>query len=97
MIIRYSSRRSRLDQAVLAQRLTRTISCDRIASYFRSSRFDVTGEAIARVTGPTRSRGQIAGLWAAHQQNASKALTSWRQSDRPRRTGGLLNDNPTIR
>ncbi len=53
-ITRHSSRRSRLDQTVLAQRLTGAIAYDRIAGYFRSSLFEVAGEAIAHVTGPVR-------------------------------------------
>ena len=54
MIQRHSSRRSRLDQSVLTQRLDGAVSYDRIAGYFRSSLFEVAGEAIASVTGPVR-------------------------------------------
>lgn len=54
MIQRHSSRRSRLDQSVLTQRLAGAASYDRIAGYFRSSLFEVAGEAIASVTGPVR-------------------------------------------
>ncbi|MEI6835031.1 MAG: helicase SNF2, partial [bacterium] len=54
MIQRHSSRRSRLDHAVLNQRLEGAVSYDRIAGYFRSSLFEVAGEAIAKVTGPVR-------------------------------------------
>ncbi|MBK6659804.1 MAG: helicase SNF2 [Proteobacteria bacterium] len=54
MIQRYSSRRVRLDHAVLNQRLEGAISYDRIAGYFRSSLFEVAGEAIAKVGGPVR-------------------------------------------
>ncbi|MDP1525047.1 MAG: phospholipase D-like domain-containing protein [Rhodocyclaceae bacterium] len=54
MIQRHSSRRSRLDQSVLKQRLTGAISYDRIAGYFRSSLFEIAGEAIASVAGPVR-------------------------------------------
>lgn len=54
MLKRHSSRRSRLDQAVLNQRLAGAVSYDRIAGYFRSSLFEVAGEAIASVTGPIR-------------------------------------------
>jgi hypothetical protein len=50
----HSSRRNRLDQAVLNQRLGGAVSYDRIAGYFRSSLFEVAGEAIAKVTGPVR-------------------------------------------
>ena len=54
MLQRHSSRRSRLDQSVLTQRLSGAVSYDRIAGYFRSSLFEVAGEAIASVTGPVR-------------------------------------------
>ena len=54
MIQHHSSRRSRLDQSVLTQRLDGAVSYDRIAGYFRSSLFEVAGEAIASVTGPVR-------------------------------------------
>ena len=54
MLTRHSSRRNRLDQAVLNQRLDGAVSYDRIAGYFRSSLFEVAGEAIAKVTGPVR-------------------------------------------
>jgi hypothetical protein len=50
----HSSRRSRLDQSVLTQRLLGAVSYDRIAGYFRSSLFEVAGEAIASVSGPVR-------------------------------------------
>lgn len=54
MLSRHSSRRTRLDHAVLSQRLEGAVSYDRIAGYFRSSLFEVAGEAIAKVTGPVR-------------------------------------------
>lgn len=54
MLKRHSSRRNRLDHAVLNQRLEGAISYDRIAGYFRSSLFEVAGEALAKVTGPVR-------------------------------------------
>lgn len=54
MIQRHSSRRSRLDQTVLSQRLNGAASYDRIAGFFRSSLFEVAGEAINSVTGPVR-------------------------------------------
>jgi len=53
-ITRHSSRRNRLDKAVLNQRLASAVSYDRIAGYFRSSLFEVAGEAITKVTGPVR-------------------------------------------
>lgn len=54
MMQRHSSRRSRLDQSVLTQRLSGAVSYDRIAGYFRSSLFEVAGEALASVAGPVR-------------------------------------------
>jgi hypothetical protein len=54
MLKRHSSRRNRLDQAVLNQRLTGAVSYDRIAGYFRSSLFEVAGEALATISGPIR-------------------------------------------
>ncbi len=54
MLKRHSSRRNRLDQAVLKQRLEGAVSYDRIAGYFRSSLFEVAGEALSKVTGPVR-------------------------------------------
>ncbi len=54
MLTRHSSRRTRLDHAVLNQRLEGAVSYDRIAGYFRSSLFEVAGEALAKVTGPIR-------------------------------------------
>lgn len=49
-----ASRLSRLDNTVLAQRLDGAASYDRIAGYFRSSLFEVAGEAINTVQGPVR-------------------------------------------
>lgn len=54
MLQRHSSRRKRLDYTVLNDRLAGAISYDRIAGYFRSSLFEVAGEAINRVSGPIR-------------------------------------------
>ena len=54
MIQRHSSRRNRLDSAVLNQRLEGAVSYDRIAGYFRSSLFEVAGEALSRIQGPVR-------------------------------------------
>ena len=54
MLQRHSSRRNRLDHVVLNQRLEGAVSYDRIAGYFRSSLFEVAGEAIAKVAGPVR-------------------------------------------
>ena len=54
MMQRHSSRRHRLDHAVLNKRLESAVSYDRIAGYFRSSLFEVAGEAIGKVAGPVR-------------------------------------------
>ncbi|MCX9078317.1 MAG: hypothetical protein OIN84_10110, partial [Candidatus Methanoperedens sp.] len=54
MLLRHSSRRNRLDHAVLNKLLDGAVSYDRIAGYFRSSLFEVAGEAIAKVTGAVR-------------------------------------------
>jgi hypothetical protein len=54
MLKRHSSRRHRLDQTVLKQRLDGAASYDRIAGYFRSSLFEIAGEALASVAGPVR-------------------------------------------
>jgi len=54
MLQRHSSRRNRLDHAVLNQRLEGAASYDRIAGYFRSSLFEVAGEAVMAVTGKVR-------------------------------------------
>ena len=53
-MFRHSSRRQRLDSTVLAQRLAGAVGYDRIAGYFRSSLFEVAGEALAQVQGPVR-------------------------------------------
>ncbi len=47
-------RRARLDRTVLNRRLEGAVSYDRIAGYFRSSLFEVAGEALGRVRGPVR-------------------------------------------
>lgn len=54
MLQRHSSRRTRLDQSVLNQRLQGAVCYDRIAGYFRSSLFEIAGEALAKVDGPIR-------------------------------------------
>jgi phosphatidylserine/phosphatidylglycerophosphate/cardiolipin synthase-like enzyme len=46
---RFSSRRGRLDQAFLNQRLAGARAYRRIAGYFRSSIFELVGEAIADI------------------------------------------------
>ncbi len=54
MLKQHSSRRSRLDQSVLSRRLAGAVAYDRIAGYFRSSLFEVAGEALGQVQGPVR-------------------------------------------
>ena len=54
MLSRHSSRRQRLDRSVLNERLAGAVSYDRIAGYFRSSLFEVAGEAINGVAGKVR-------------------------------------------
>ena len=46
---RFSSRRQRLDQAFLNEKLARARAYRRIAGYFRSSIFELVGEEIARI------------------------------------------------
>jgi hypothetical protein len=54
MLRHHSSRLTRLDHSVLNDRLAGAVSYDRIAGYFRSSLFEVAGEALAQVKGPIR-------------------------------------------
>lgn len=54
MLKHHSSRRHRLDRAVLNDLLDGAQSYDRIAGYFRSSLFEVAGEALLNVTGKIR-------------------------------------------
>ena len=54
MLLRHSSRRIRLDHAVLTKSLRGAVSYNRIAGYFRSSLFEVAGEAVTSVAGPVR-------------------------------------------
>lgn len=54
MLQRHSSRRARLDHSVLNERLRGAVAYDRIAGYFRSSLFEVAGEALMAVAGQVR-------------------------------------------
>ncbi len=54
MIQRFSSRRARLSESFLNERLNKAAGYDRIAGYFRSSIFEVAGENFESVTGPIR-------------------------------------------
>lgn len=54
MINRFSSRRQKLDQSFLNNRLTGAKTYDRIAGYFRSSMLEVAGEALESIEGKVR-------------------------------------------
>ena len=54
MIYRYSSRRKRLDQSFLNEKLKGAQGYDRIAGYFNSSILEVAGEAIEQMEGCAR-------------------------------------------
>jgi len=54
MINRYSSRRSKLSQAFLNEKLKNAVSYDRIAGYFCSSILEVAGESIENIPGKVR-------------------------------------------
>ena len=54
MLKHHSSRRQPLDKSVLSDALAGAKSYDRIAGYFRSSLFEVAGEAINQVEGKVR-------------------------------------------
>jgi len=49
MITRHSSRENPLDESFLNQKLQNAQAYDRIAGYFRSSIFEVAGEALESV------------------------------------------------
>jgi hypothetical protein len=54
VIGRFSSRRQRLDQSFLNERLKGAKSYDRIAGFFSSSILEVAGEALESIEGPIR-------------------------------------------
>jgi len=54
MINRYSSRRSKLSQAFLNEKLNNAMSYDRIAGYFCSSILEIAGESIENISGKAR-------------------------------------------
>ena len=54
MINRYSSRQQPLGRSFISDKLTDAKSYDRIAGFFRSSIFEVAGEALDSVTGKVR-------------------------------------------
>ncbi|MCD8501634.1 MAG: hypothetical protein LRY71_08130 [Bacillaceae bacterium] len=51
---RYSSRRSKLSQAFLNEKLKSAESYDRIAGYFCSSILEIAGESIENISGKAR-------------------------------------------
>ena len=51
---RFSSRRQPLNESFLNERLRRAVSYDRIAGYFRSSVFEIAGEAFNDIPGKVR-------------------------------------------
>lgn len=51
---RFSSRRERLNHGFLFSKLKGAVGYDRIAGYFRSSVFEVAGEAFEKIGGPIR-------------------------------------------
>ncbi len=54
MINRFSSRREKLNTSLLSAKLSGAQSYDRIAGYFSTSLFDISGEALDSVTGKIR-------------------------------------------
>lgn len=54
MINRYSSRLKKLDDNFLVQKLEGAVSYDRIAGYFCSSVFEISGEALTKISGKAR-------------------------------------------
>lgn len=54
MLNRYSSRRKRLDQSFLNEKLKNAVAYDRIAGYFSSSILEIAGEAIEEMEGIVR-------------------------------------------
>lgn len=54
MINRYSSRRKKLDEAFLNEKLKGALAYDRIAGYFSSSILEIAGEAIEQISGSVR-------------------------------------------
>ena len=54
MINRYTSRLNQLDTDFLVQKLEGAVSYDRIAGYFCSSVFEISGEALEKLEGKAR-------------------------------------------
>lgn len=54
MIYRYSSRRQKLDETFLNNKLRGALAYDRIAGYFSSSILEIAGEALESIDGPIR-------------------------------------------
>jgi hypothetical protein len=74
---RFSSRRGRLDQAFLNQRLAGARAYRRIAGYFRSSIFELVGEAIADI--PTVQVVCNSDLRAAQSARESALKARWNE------------------
>lgn len=79
MLQRHSSRRNRLDRSVLNERLRGAVAYDRIAGYFRSSLFELAGEALAGIQGKVRMVCN-SDLDPKDLETASAAQASLRQS-----------------
>ena len=77
-IQRFSSRRARLDQTFLAQRLRGARSYDRIAGYFSGSILEVAGEGLESISGTVRMVCN-SGLQAQDVQTARAAANAIRQ------------------
>ena len=54
MINRYTSRLNQLDTDLLVQKLEGAVSYDRIAGYFCSSVFEISGESLEKLEGKAR-------------------------------------------
>lgn len=74
---RHSSRRAKLGQHFLRERLQRAVRYDRIAGYFSSSMLEIAGEAIERMSGPVRMvcNSSLDPLDVATAKTAHAALT----------------------
>ncbi|CAA9889431.1 hypothetical protein METHB2_1000001 [Candidatus Methylobacter favarea] len=70
MITRYSSRQTPLDGSFLNQKLQSAQCYDRIAGYFRSSIFEVAGEALDSVSGKIRviCNSDLEAVWKLSRQ-----------------------------
>ncbi|HHV75149.1 MAG TPA: DEAD/DEAH box helicase family protein [Thermoanaerobacterium sp.] len=78
MIYRYSSRRQKLYESFMNEKLKGALSYDRIAGYFSSSIFEVSGEAIDSVEGRIRIVCN-SGLGIEDVKTASAAVNAMRR------------------